>query len=83
MRDTWRVTTEPWFDRGRRGDRAKKTPTGFVCLLVTRLAEGAGKPLKTLVQTVTGGSASGLDVLREPLVVLLSSLGASRRARSG
>jgi hypothetical protein len=29
---------------------------------VTRLAEGSGEPLQTFVQTVSGGSASGLDV---------------------
>lgn len=32
-------------------------------LLVTGLAEGGSKPLKTLVQTISRGSAGGLDVL--------------------
>lgn len=32
-------------------------------LVVARLAERVAQPLKTLVQTVTGGSAGGLDVL--------------------
>ena len=32
-------------------------------LLVTSLAEGVAEPLETLVETVTRGSASGLDVL--------------------
>jgi len=32
-------------------------------LLVACLAQGGGEPLKTLVQTVTGGGAGGLDVL--------------------
>ena len=32
-------------------------------LLVAGLAERVAEPLKTLVKTVTGGSASGLDVL--------------------
>lgn len=32
-------------------------------LLVARLSEGVGEPLETLVETITGGSASGLDVL--------------------
>lgn len=32
-------------------------------LLVTRLAEGSGEPLETLVQTVSGSSAGRLDVL--------------------
>lgn len=32
-------------------------------LLVACLAQGSGEPLETLVQTVTGGGASGLDVL--------------------
>ena len=32
-------------------------------LLVAGLAEGVAEPLETLVETVTGGGASGLDVL--------------------
>ena len=32
-------------------------------LLVASLSESSGKPLKTLVQTVTRGGAGGLDVL--------------------
>ena len=32
-------------------------------LLVAGLAERVAEPLKTLVETVTGGGASGLDVL--------------------
>lgn len=32
-------------------------------LLVAGLAQGGGEPLKTLVQTITGSSASRLDVL--------------------
>ena len=32
-------------------------------LLVASLAERVAEPLKTLVETVTGGGASGLDVL--------------------
>lgn len=35
---------------------------------MSRLSEGSGKPLETLIQTITGGSASGLDVLRRLLV---------------
>jgi len=31
-------------------------------LLVTGLPEGAGKPLQTLIKTISGGSAGGLDV---------------------
>lgn len=31
-------------------------------LLVTRLSEGVGEPLKTLIETVTGGGTGGLDV---------------------
>ena len=34
---------------------------------MTRLTKGARKPLETFVQTVTGGSAGGLDVL-EPVL---------------
>jgi hypothetical protein len=33
-------------------------------LVVTGLAEGVAQPLETLVETVTGGSASRLNVLR-------------------
>lgn len=36
-------------------------------LVVAGLAEGVGQPLETLVQTVTGCSASRLDVLLEML----------------
>ena len=34
-----------------------------IFLLVTRLSEGVGEPLKTLIETVTGGGTGGLDVL--------------------
>jgi hypothetical protein len=34
-----------------------------IFLLVTRLSEGVGEPLETLVETVTGGGTGGLDVL--------------------
>jgi hypothetical protein len=33
-----------------------------IFLLVTRLSEGVGEPLKTLIETVTGGGTGGLDV---------------------
>jgi hypothetical protein len=32
-------------------------------LLMTSLPEGGGEPLETLVQTISGGGAGGLDVL--------------------
>lgn len=32
-------------------------------LLVTRLSEGVGEPLESLVETISRGSAGGLDVL--------------------
>ena len=41
-------------------------------LLVASLAEGVAEPLETLVKTVTGGSASGLDVLLEEVSKLWS-----------
>lgn len=34
-------------------------------LLVARLSEGGGEPLKTLVQTITRRGTGGLDVLLE------------------
>lgn len=46
------------IDRGREGRRCKKKGSPWMYLLMTRLTEGAGKPLETLVQTVTRGSAS-------------------------
>jgi len=33
-----------------------------IFLLMTRLSEGVGEPLKTLIETVTGGGTGGLDV---------------------
>jgi len=69
-----RITTEtPYVDRERRKggpfndsneDREDRLRAHRRNLLVTRLAEGRGKPFKTLVQTVTRRSASRLDVLR-------------------
>ena len=38
----------------------------LVRLVVARLAERVAQPLQTLVETVTGGSAGGLDVLDAP-----------------
>lgn len=40
-------------------------------LLVAGLAERVAEPLETLVETVTRGGASGLDVLREKVSMLL------------
>ena len=34
-------------------------------LLVASLAQAGSQPLETLIKTVTGGSAGGLDVLEE------------------
>lgn len=34
-----------------------------MCLVVAGLAETVAQPFETLVQTVSGGGASGLDVL--------------------
>lgn len=34
-----------------------------VFLLVASLSERVGEPLETLVETITGGSTGGLDVL--------------------
>jgi hypothetical protein len=34
-----------------------------IFLRLGSLSEGVGEPLETLVETVTGGSAGGLDVL--------------------
>lgn len=36
---------------------------GALNLLVTSLSERAGKPLQTFIKTISGCSASGLDVL--------------------
>ena len=58
----------PWaifVGSGRAGTIGKKrhlSPCNF-SLLVAGLAEGGGEPLETLVQTVTGSGAGGLDVL--------------------
>lgn len=40
----------------------KRLPV-LILLLVTRLSEGVGEPLETLVQTISGRSAGGLDIL--------------------
>jgi len=48
-----------------RGCRDASITTGHRLdhLRVSGLAEGVAEPFKTLVETVTGGSAGGLDVL--------------------
>jgi hypothetical protein len=50
-----------WW-REERHDSFKGCCFSDIFLLVTGLAERGGEPLKTLVQTVSGGSAGGLDV---------------------
>ena len=54
---------------GSRDDFARIVRWRILCagahLLVASLAEGVAEPLQTLVKTVTGGSASRLDVLWE------------------
>jgi hypothetical protein len=56
-------------------------------LLVAGLAEGVAEPLQTLVKTVTGGSASRLDVLWKRSVGCTSFVSlivdVPRRAASG
>ena len=53
---------------GSRDDFARIVRWRVLCagahLLVASLAEGVAEPLQTLVKTVTGGSASRLDVLQ-------------------
>ena len=53
-----------------------------VPLLVAGLAEGGGEPLETLVQTISGGSAGGLNVLLDEkgLVSICAKLGIPQRA---
>jgi hypothetical protein len=50
---------------GRAGEKKRVFMEGplVIFLLVTRLSEGVGEPLKTLIETVTGGGTGGLDVL--------------------
>jgi hypothetical protein len=51
------------------GEQRKKLAWTFIFLrmcsplLMTSLAEGGSEPLKTLIQTITGRSAGGLNVL--------------------
>jgi hypothetical protein len=52
-----------WQRAGGRRRVLFKGDFSSVFLLVASLSERVGEPLETLVETITGGSTGGLDVL--------------------
>lgn len=73
--NTLQITTESSCERetnvreymawglGRRRECSSEDISFGPFLLVTSLAKGRGKPLETLVQTISGRGAGGLDIL--------------------
>lgn len=58
-----RVDGRGEIEKGFAGVTSRSLGESLVRLVVARLAERVAQPLKTLVKTVTGSSAGGLDVL--------------------